>query len=60
MSSVPYTASEEDNRSSERIMVDMIKQDLGVEINAQAWRMFVRHRWDRINVLAHRIHEGKK
>jgi hypothetical protein len=48
-----------DYRTSEQVMVDMIRQDLGVVIDPQAWRMFVRHRFDRIAPLAHRIHDGK-
>lgn len=49
-----------EQRTSEQIMVDMIREDLGVAITAQAWRMFVRHRWERIAPLAHRIHDGKR
>jgi hypothetical protein len=49
-----------DGRSSEQIMVDMIREDLGVTINPQAWRIFVRHRFSRISPLAHRIHDGKR
>ena len=49
-----------ETRSSEEVFVEMIKQDLGVDINAQAWRMFIRQRFDRIAPLAHRIHEGKR
>lgn len=37
-------------------MVQMMKDDLGVEINPQAWRMFLRYRWERFAPLAHRIH----
>jgi hypothetical protein len=49
-----------ETRTSEQAMVDMIRQDLGVVIDPQAWRMFVRHRFDRISPLAHRIHDGKR
>lgn len=49
-----------DDRSAEQIMVDLIREDLGVSIHPQAWRMFVRHRFGLISVLAHRIHDGKK
>lgn len=45
---------------SEDLMVKMMSEDLGVEISAQAWRMFLRHRWERFTPLAHRIHEGKR
>lgn len=47
-------------RTSEQVMVDMIREDLGVSIDPQAWRMFVRHRFGRISPLAHRIHDGKR
>ncbi len=49
-----------DQRTSEQIMVDLIREDLGVTIEPQAWRMFLRHRFGRIAPLAHRIHEGKR
>lgn len=49
-----------DNRSAEQVLVDMIREDLGVSIDPQAWRMFIRHRWARISPLAHRIHDGKR
>jgi hypothetical protein len=49
-----------DKRTSEQIMVDIIRADLGVIIEPQAWRMFLRHRFDRMSTLAHRIHDGKR
>lgn len=60
MCGFPGVEETEDKRSSEQIMVSLIKQDLGVDIDPQAWRMFLRHRWERISPLAHRIHEGIK
>jgi len=48
------------DRTSEQLMVDMIREDLGVSIDPQAWRMFIRHRFARISPLAHRIHDGKR
>lgn len=45
--------------SSEELMVEMIKKDLGVTVDPQAWRMFLRYRWVRFAPLAARIHEGK-
>ena len=50
----------EDPRTSEHVMVGMIREDLGVVIDPQAWRMFVRYRFGRLAPLAHRIHEGKR
>jgi hypothetical protein len=38
---------DEDGRSSEQVMVEMMKADLGVTIDPQALRMFLRYRWDR-------------
>ncbi len=52
--------SECESKTSEQIMVDMIRADLGVVIEPQAWRMFLRHRFDRMSTLAHRIHDGKR
>lgn len=49
-----------DARTSEQIMVDMVREDLGVTLSPQAWRIFLRHRWGRFSTLAHRIHEGKR
>ena len=31
-------------------------RELGVDVNSQALRMFIRSRWSRISVLAHEIH----
>jgi hypothetical protein len=49
-----------DPHTSEQVMVDMIRADLVVTIDPQAWRMFIRHRFERISTLAHRIHDGKR
>ena len=53
-------ACSSDTRTSEQIMVDMIRDDLGVVIDPQAWRMFMRCRFGRLSPLAHRIHDGKR
>lgn len=47
-------------RTAEQIMVDMMKADLGIDISPQAWRLFLRWRWERFAPLAHRIHDGKR
>lgn len=60
MPSTPVPSDEAGTRTSEQIMTDMIREDLGVSIDPQAWRMFIRHRFDRISPLAHRIHDGKR
>ncbi|MCA6108124.1 hypothetical protein [Bradyrhizobium cenepequi] len=44
----------------EILLARMVMGDLGIAgVNAQALRVFIRTRWDRVAVLAHRIHEGK-
>lgn len=50
----------QDSRTSEQIMVDMMREDLGITINPEAWRMFIRLRFSRLAPLAHRIHDGKR
>lgn len=40
----------------EILLAKAFKDDLGVEINPQALRMFVRQRWARLATLAHMIH----
>lgn len=40
------------------LLAKMFKDDLGVTIDPQALRMFIRWRWDRISAAAHRIHGG--
>lgn len=55
-----YADAGEESRKSEQIMVDMIREDLGVTIDPQALRMFIRQRWSQFTPLAHRIHEGKR
>lgn len=47
------------DKPSHEQLAEMFQQDLGVTIAPQALRMFIRMRWDKIHVLAHRIHEGK-
>lgn len=37
----------------------LIESDLGVSVSADALRVFIRCRWERVAALAHRIHEGK-
>lgn len=46
-------------RNPEILLAKAFKEDLGVEINPQALRMFIRMRWSRVSALAHLIHEGK-
>jgi hypothetical protein len=46
--------------TSERILSDLFREDLGVFIEPQALRMFVRTRFGRLSPLAHRIHDGKR
>lgn len=43
----------------EKLLAKMFKEDLNVDIEPQALRMFIRMRWDRVSATAHAIHEGK-
>ena len=54
------TCTTSDHRTSEQVLADMFREDLGVILEAQALRMFVRHRFSRLSPLAHRIHDGKR
>jgi hypothetical protein len=45
---------------SEETLVAMIREDLGITVDPQALRMFLRQHWTRIALLGHRIHEGKR
>lgn len=47
-----------DSRAPEIILSEMLRKDLGVEINPQALRMFLRSRWDRVSKFAHKIHDA--
>jgi hypothetical protein len=48
-----------DRTPPEELLAKLFREDLGVEINPMALRMFIRLRWDRAQVLAHAIHDGK-
>jgi hypothetical protein len=45
---------------AEEKLARMVREDLGVTINAQALRMFIRSRWPDIARAAHAIHEGNR
>ena len=49
---------EKTSEAPEVLLSRAFKQDLNVEINPQALRMFIRSRWDRVQKLAHKIHDG--
>jgi hypothetical protein len=36
----------------------MVRDDLGVSVNPQALRMFIRTRWARLSKAAHEIHDA--
>lgn len=40
----------------EKLLAREFKDELGVDINPQALRMFIRSRWHRISTLSHAIH----
>ena len=37
----------------------MLRTELGVHVEPQALRLFIRYHWGSIHKLAHEIHEGK-
>lgn len=41
----------------EVLLAQAFKTDLGVTIDPQALRIFLRWRWDRVQKLAHKIHD---
>jgi hypothetical protein len=45
--------------SWERKIARLLKEDLNVDVNPQALRVFIRARWAELSLCAHRIHEGK-
>ena len=47
-------------RNPEVILSEEFKNELGVDINPQALRMFIRHRWHILSPLAHAIHGKPK
>lgn len=44
--------------SPEILLAREFKDELGVDINPQALRIFIRMRWNRIASLAHKIHDA--
>jgi len=48
-----------DARSAPEVfLAKMLKDDLGVEVNPQALRMFIRAQWGNVSACAHKIHKG--
>jgi len=45
-------------KSPEHLLADAFQKDLGVTIDPQALRIFIRWRWDRVQKLAHKIHDA--
>jgi hypothetical protein len=43
----------------EERIATMVREDLGVTVNPQALRMFIRTRWARLSKAAHEIHDGR-
>jgi len=52
------TFNQEDTRAPEVILAEAFKKDIGVTMDPQALRIFIRWRWDRIQKLAHSIHDA--
>jgi hypothetical protein len=43
----------------EQRIATMVREDLGVTVNPQALRMFIRTRWARLSKAAHEVHDGR-
>ena len=56
--SYQYQEPPEDYRAPEIILAEAFQKDLGVKIDPQALRIFIRWRWDRVQKLAHKIHDA--
>lgn len=54
-----YNPDPVDNTPPEVLLAKAFKDDLNVTLNPQALRLFIRWRWERVQKLAHAIHEGK-
>lgn len=52
----PYATGVEP--APEERLAKMVRDDLGVTINHQALRMFIRTRWARVSKAAHEIHDA--
>lgn len=46
-------------KSPEGLLAEAFRRDLGVTMDPQALRIFIRWRWDRVQKLAHKIHDGQ-
>jgi hypothetical protein len=44
-------------RPAEDQIADLMRKEMGVQINPQALRMFIRANWRSVSVLAHCIHD---
>lgn len=48
-----------DNRPA-HLLAKLMNEELETHINPAALRLFIKANWERVHVLAHAIHEGKK
>lgn len=53
----PMTTCTQDERPPEQLLAEAMKRDLGIVIDPQALRIFIRWRWNDVQRLAHRIHD---
>lgn len=53
-------AGPEDETPPEVALAALVKDDLGVSVDAQALRMFVLLRWEKITGAAHAIHNEER
>lgn len=61
MNNIGYSEQTQGGQAAlpEVLLAQAFKDDLGIHMDPQALRIFIRWRWDRIQKLAHSIHEGK-
>lgn len=50
----------EDIIAPEVLLSCMLKNEIGVDVNPQALRLFMRYHWGKVSRLAHKIHDEDK
>jgi hypothetical protein len=46
-----------DVRTPHQKLAELMSRELGVSINAPALRLFLKHHWSKVSVLAHAVHD---
>lgn len=44
-------------RDPAKTLAELMKKDLGVDVDEKALALFIKHRWASVSTCAHRIHE---